>query len=167
MHGEQMRVEGLNGISVVALRGDLDAWSARELEDLIDGLIDSGKRDVIVDMTEADFVGNSVISVLLGFAGRMRKSGGKLKMCGLPDLVGYVFEVLEVEGHLNVFEDRTGALLSYPEKFRRHLSIQDRRNDIDRRKADLPFQGKDRRKSERRRAPLQGPGPSLPALVFA
>ena len=165
MYGEHMRVEGLNGISVVALSGDLDAGSAHKLEDLLDGLIGMKKKLVIVDMTEAGFVGNSVISVLLGFVGRMRKSRVELKMCGVPDLVGHVFGILGVEKHLSIFEDRVGAILSSPEKNRRHLSIQDRRNSIDRRKANLPFQGDDQRKKERRRAPSQGPG--LPALVFA
>lgn len=162
-----MRVERLNGISVVALDGDLDVESARKLENLLDDLAAGGKKTVIVDMTEAGFVGNSVISVLLGSVGRMRKSGGNLKMCGVPDTVNYIFDILEVAKYLDTFEDRIGALISCPEKTRHHLSIQDRRKGTNRRKANFPFQGENRRRKERRRSPSQGPGLGLPALVFA
>lgn len=167
MHKEQMRVEGLNGISVVELKGDFDAGSVREMEALFDSLIRMRKKLVIVDMTEAGFIGNSVISLLLGSVGRMRKSGIELKMCGVPDLVSHVFTILGVEEHLSIFEDRIGAILSSPEKHRRRVSIQDRRAGTDRRKSDLSFQGEDRRRGERRRAASQGPGSGLPALVFA
>ncbi len=162
-----MRVEELNGISVVELKGDLDAGSVHEMDALFDGLIDIKKKLVIVDMAEAGFVGNSIISSLLGSVGRMRKSGVELKMCGVPDLVGHVFGILGVEKHLSIFKDRVGAILSSPEKDRRHLSIQDRRKCTDRRKADLPFRGEDRRRGQRRRARSQDSGLGLPGLVFA
>ena len=162
-----MRVEGLNGISVVEFKGDLDAGAAIELKDILDNLVRMKKKSVIVDMTKASFVGNSIISMLLGTAGCMRKSGAELKMCGVPDLVGHVLEILEVKEHLGVFEDRIGAILSSPVEHRRHLDIQDRRKGADRRKANLPFPGEDRRKRTRRRSPSQDRGISFPALVFA
>ena len=162
-----MRVEGLNGISVVAFKGDLDAGSVRELENLLDGLAGMKKRLVIVDMAEAGFVGTSVISALLGSVGRMRKNGVELKVCGVPDSVDNVFEILGVEEHLGIFEDRVGAILSGPAEDRYHLGIQDRRKGTDRRKTDLPFHGGDRRKGERRRTLSQGPGSGRHVLLFA
>ncbi len=122
---------------------------------------------LIIDMAKAGFVGNSVISVLLGTAGQLLKSSGELKLCGVPESVCCIFELLEVGDHVDVFDDRTGAILSYPKKMRRNISVQDRRRLTDRRRAALPYPEENQRRCQRRCSASSNQGLNLPLLVFA
>lgn len=167
MPSGKMCVERLNGISIVVFKGDFDAESVCDLENLLDCLMITGKKMLIIDMAEADFVGNSVISVLLGTVGQLRRSNGELKLCSVPESVCCIFELLEVGDHVDVFDDRMGAILSYPKKMRRHLSVQDRRRVTDRRRAALPYPGENQRRCQRRFSASSNQGLNLPSFVFA
>ncbi len=65
---------------VVAVRGNVDLYSAPELGRRIDELIDAGKTLYAIDLTEASFVDSTTLGVLVAAIMRLRLHGGRLAL---------------------------------------------------------------------------------------
>lgn len=80
---------------VVAVQGEVDLYSAPELREHIDGLIDAGKILQAIDLTEACFVDSTTPGVLVGAVMRLRLHDGRLALaCEEPEIL----RVLEITG---------------------------------------------------------------------
>ncbi len=144
-------LEECPGLYIVTVKGDLDADSLPETEYVLDALVREGKRHILIDLTQARFVACSAMSALFECADQMRLHGGTLKACGVRGIQKEVFQSLDFWDNLAMFEDRTGAILSYPVEVRIALGVDDRRIGRDRRASDTSFRGRDRRARRRRR----------------
>jgi anti-sigma B factor antagonist len=67
------------------------------VESSIRGIIDSGVRKLVIDMTHLDVIDSSGIGVLVSCAGHMHQMGGRLRLAGIHGMVARVFETI----HLN------------------------------------------------------------------
>jgi len=63
---------------VVAVRGELDLFTAPELRSLIADLIDQGKTGLVVDLVETSFIDSSGLAALVGALKRVAAAGGRL-----------------------------------------------------------------------------------------
>jgi anti-sigma B factor antagonist len=63
---------------VVAVRGELDLFTAPELRALIGELIDQGKTCLIVDLVATSFIDSSGLASLVGALKRVTEAGGRL-----------------------------------------------------------------------------------------
>ena len=73
---------------VVAVRGDVDLYSAPELRRSLDELIGSGKTRVLVDLTETSFIDSTTLGVLVGAIKRLRVHDGRLALaCDDPSIL--------------------------------------------------------------------------------
>ena len=151
MKNDRVVVEGLDGISVVTLRGDFDIGLAQEVEQVLTSLMEEGSLNVVIDMTHVGFIGSTTIGVLLGCAGRIRRRKGELKICGVPQNMKSIFKVLGVGKFIAVCEDRTAALLASPQEVRQRLGLNEQRQE----KEQTGTEGSvaPARKGERKRTP--------------
>ncbi|MBX5466562.1 MAG: STAS domain-containing protein [Firmicutes bacterium] len=79
---------------VVALKGDLDLKSAGELRQALDQLIDRfPDRDLIIDLTEVEFVDSSGLGVILGRYKRLSARGRSLQLTGVRPPVRTVLDL--------------------------------------------------------------------------
>ena len=144
-------LEERSGLSVITVKGDLDADSLPETEYVLDSLVREGRRHILIDLTRAGFVACSAMSVLFEHADQMRLHGGSLKACGLRRVQKEIFQSMDFWDNMAMFEDRTGAILSCPVEVRIALGVDERRTGTDRRASDEPFRGRDRRARRIRR----------------
>ncbi len=90
----------LESDAVVAVKGELDFDSAPRFREQILQLINQGIVNIVVDLSEMDFVDSSGLGVLVGTLKRMRERGGTLilrspsanasrvlEVCGLDKLL--------------------------------------------------------------------------------
>jgi anti-sigma B factor antagonist len=68
------------GRAVVAVRGDLDLFTAPRLRDALIGASELGARHVIVDLTAVTFIDSTALGVLIGAAKRLHTAGGALDL---------------------------------------------------------------------------------------
>lgn len=83
--------------TTLRIRGELDALSVTELRPLIESVIDDGRRDVIVDLSQLRLVDSSGVGALVSLYKRVRAAGGKVTFVGVTDQPLVIFKLLRLD----------------------------------------------------------------------
>lgn len=78
--------------TVVVLDGRLDTNTSPQLEEFAGKLFESGKNEILVDMSKCDFVSSAGLRVIVAMQKRVM-TGGSLAFCGVHPEVMDVFEM--------------------------------------------------------------------------
>jgi anti-sigma B factor antagonist len=95
---------------VVAVRGDIDLYSAPEFRQRISEVIDSGKTHIVIDLCDASFIDSTTLGVLVGAIKRLRTRGGSLSIACQDSGILRVFEITGLDQVVAVHETREEAL---------------------------------------------------------
>jgi anti-sigma B factor antagonist len=95
--------------TVLRLRGEVDCLSSPYLRGVLDASIDAGQSDVVLDLTELDFMDASGLRVIASAADRLEMLGGGLAIRSPSALV---LRMLDITGmaELMVANPRDPAL---------------------------------------------------------
>lgn len=99
-----------NDITIVAFAGNLDSATAPLAQQALDGILASGGRKIVVDFTGLDYISSAGLRVLLGTAKRLGGGAGALRLFGLNETVGEVFQISGFSTILAVFATEAEAL---------------------------------------------------------
>jgi anti-sigma B factor antagonist len=95
---------------VVTASGELDLHAAPALRETLLQLIELGRTEVVVDMSEATFVDSTVIGVLTGRLRELREMGGSLSLvCRNPNVLR-TFEIAGVARNFVLYPTLPDAL---------------------------------------------------------
>ena len=86
--------------AVLEVAGEVDVYTGTTLRDRISGLLDSGVRDLIVDLGRVDFIDSTGLGVLVGALNRARELGGSLQLVCAQERV---LKLLRITGLDQVF----------------------------------------------------------------
>ena len=94
-------VEKDNGtVSVLELGGRLDSNTSKILEDKVMELLGQGKKQILMDFKEVDYINSTGLRVLLLALQQLKKIQGKLVLSSIKD---YMKEVFEISGYTEIF----------------------------------------------------------------
>ena len=79
--------------TVVHVAGEIDVYTAPTLREELAGLVDDGKTDIVVDLTDVSFMDSTGLGVLVGALKRVRTTGGDLKLVIDQEKVLKVFRI--------------------------------------------------------------------------
>lgn len=110
--GERVRIETERyGESwLVTVAGDIDLHSAPELRDRLAALGDPGVEQVVVDLSECEFLDSMGLGVLLGAKKRMAREGRELHIVVTSPDVRRIFEITMLDRVLDLHATRAEAL---------------------------------------------------------
>ena len=96
---------------VISVSGELDRLSAPSLRGLIDEQIaDERIRQLVLDLTEVEFMDGGGLRLLLDASDAMRKAGRRFcVVCTNPHVLR-LFTLVDVRGQLNVVRSRASVL---------------------------------------------------------
>jgi anti-sigma B factor antagonist len=95
---------------VVAVRGEIDIFTAPEFKALIAAAIDAGRDTVVVDLSAATFIDSSSLGVLISAHRRLGLRDGRLIIaCDVPE-VRKTFAITGLDAVLTVVGTREEAL---------------------------------------------------------
>lgn len=83
--------------TTLRVRGELDALSAPELRPLFDELIDGGRGDITVDLSELRLVDSSGVGALVSLYKRVRAHGGEVRFTGVTAQPLVIFKLLRLD----------------------------------------------------------------------
>ena len=90
----------------IRVRGEIDMATAPQLRELLEQLVSSGSRRIVLDCRELEFLDSSGIGVLVAARNRMG-DGAELVIESPPPQVLKVLEITGVSEHLSVVSDTT------------------------------------------------------------
>ena len=79
--------------SVIALRGEIDVYTAPRLRQAIIDLVDGGATRIVVDMAKVDFLDSTGLGVLVGGLKRVRLQDGSLAIVATQDKILKIFDI--------------------------------------------------------------------------
>jgi anti-sigma B factor antagonist len=95
---------------IISVGGEVDLHAAPDLKERIVGLIEEGKRQLVVDLTDATFIDSTAIGILVGARNRLLESGGSLEVACSHKNVLKVFEITGLERVLSLHLERSDAV---------------------------------------------------------
>jgi anti-anti-sigma factor len=105
--------ERKDGFLVLGLEGRLDATNSKMFEDKILAVIDEGERQLVIDLSQLNYVSSAGLRVFLLASKRLSPAGGKLVLCSLQEPVKEVFEIVGFFSILSILGSRDEALKSF------------------------------------------------------
>src|SRR5688500_12258770 len=88
------------GAAVLAVRGDVDVYTAPRLREQLVELVSQGKHRIVVDLEGVEFLASTGLGVLVGGLKRVRTHDGDL---GLVCTQHRILKVFEITGLTKVF----------------------------------------------------------------
>jgi len=89
-----------NGITILAVDGNLDGDGTMALEERVVALLENGETKLLFDFSGLDYINSSGLRVLVLAYQRLKKASGTVAICGIKD---YIQEVFEVSGYDKIF----------------------------------------------------------------
>jgi len=106
----QIKRTKVENYAVISLTGDMDAYDAEAFDGVVNEVINSGDRDVIVDFSGLKYISSSGLRALITLRKQVLKKGGKLGLVSLSDKVLEVFKVSKLLGIFDVYNSMEDAL---------------------------------------------------------
>jgi anti-sigma B factor antagonist len=97
----EIKTEKLDGdVTVIALAGEVDLYTAPEFKEALLEAIADGPKTVVVDLTDTTFIDSTTLGVLVGGLKRLRPDGRTLALvCSDPNIT----KIFEITGLDKVF----------------------------------------------------------------
>ena len=87
------KVEENNNTCIVHLNGEIDMATGPELRQRIVQYVQDGHINIVLDLTNVDFVDSTGLGVLIGGLKRTRSHGGDLRCIGLTEPLKEMFKL--------------------------------------------------------------------------
>ena len=104
---EATRVKDVN---VIALRGEIDVYTAPLLRQKIVDLVDEGALNIVVDMEKVDFLDSTGLGVLVEGLKRVRTRGGDLSIVVTQDKILKIFDITGLNKAFPIYGSRDQAV---------------------------------------------------------
>jgi len=95
---------------VVAVRGDLDLFTAPDLKQSLTEAIEGGTTRIVVDLDEATSIDSTTLGVLIAAVKRLRIRGGDLAVVCTDPRIAKTFEITGLDEVFGVRGTREEAL---------------------------------------------------------
>ena len=98
---------------VIAVTGEVDLFTAPELKERLVELIDSGQRQIIIDLSETTFLDSTGLGVLIGALKRLRASDGELVIVNQEASIAKTFEITGLDQIFTIRPTLADALTAF------------------------------------------------------
>jgi len=86
-----------HGVGVIAPRGRLNMVAARQLREILSGLVEAGTSRIVVDLEETSFMDSSGLGALISGLKSARQAGGDLRITRPTAAVVAVLEMTNLD----------------------------------------------------------------------
>ena len=95
---------------LIAVRGEIDLFTAPEFKQRVMAPIAAGIERVVVDLTETTFIDSSSLGVLIGAHRRLKLRGGSLVIVCDNDAITKTFRITGLDGVFTIVSSLDDAL---------------------------------------------------------
>ena len=104
------------GVSVIDLRGYLDAHTAPDLEYAFQKLLNEKKFNIVVNCKDLSYISSAGLGVFMAFIEDVRKNQGDIKLTNMSPKVYNVFDLLGFPILYEIYKDELEAVKKFGER---------------------------------------------------
>ena len=97
-------------LNVIAVRGEIDLFTAPELKQVLAESIQAGRNYIVVDLTETTFLDSTALGVLIGAVKRLRPRSGALAIVNVDENIAKTFEITGLDQIFTIRPTRDEAV---------------------------------------------------------
>ncbi|HSX68199.1 anti-sigma factor antagonist [Nocardioides sp.] len=99
-----------DGVSVVAVKGEIDVYTAPRLRDRITDLVGGGAYRIVVDLEGVEFLDSTGLGVLVGGLKKVRAHGGSLQLVCTQERLLKIFRITGLAKVFVIHDDLDSAI---------------------------------------------------------
>lgn len=100
-------------IWLIGVNGRLDQSLNPKLEETLQGLLQQEQYQLIVDLTETNYINSGGLRALVSAWRRTHENSGNLVICGLSERLQEIFSMVGFDKVFQIYSDQTAALKSF------------------------------------------------------
>lgn len=100
-------------VAVVTISGRIDSATSTEFEAALQDAIAKGKRNLILDMSQVEFLSSSGLRVLVTTLKTLRKTGGDICIAQPSQRARDAIDIAGLDVLFKSFDDREAAIASF------------------------------------------------------
>ena len=113
MSGFEVNRKDVDEVSVVYLKGYLDAHTAPEFENALQTLVDENRVRIVVNLRDLNYISSAGLGVFMGFIENIREKEGDIKLTEMTEKVYRVFDLLGFPVLYEIFNSEAEAIQKY------------------------------------------------------
>jgi anti-sigma B factor antagonist len=98
---------------VVQVEGQLIIGNRQELKELVQAIVDTGERRILIDFSRTGYIDSSGLGALVSISKRIREAGGELRLAGLNEDLRSLFELTKLDTLFTISETPQQALAGF------------------------------------------------------
>lgn len=103
-------------VSIIDVKGYLDAHTAPELENIFNKLLEQKKFRVVVNFNELNYISSAGLGVFMAYIETMRQNNGDIKFANLKENVYNIFDLLGFPLLYEFYKDEKEAINKFIEQ---------------------------------------------------
>lgn len=101
----------LKRVDIVKVVGRIDSYSAPQLEEALENIVDQGRFRIVVEMTEVDFISSKGWWVLIETQKSCKRyNRGELILVNIQDKIRESLDLVGMGSYFNIYDDITVAV---------------------------------------------------------
>ncbi|MCS7229746.1 MAG: STAS domain-containing protein [Candidatus Kryptonium sp.] len=109
----EVKINHKDSFIILKMKGYLDAYTSLEFEEKMKEIVESGNYKIIVNMKNLSYISSAGFGVFMAFVDEVRRNGGDIKFCCLPEKIDEIFELLGFKHIFDVLNDENEAVKSF------------------------------------------------------
>lgn len=90
-------------LPLIELEGEVDVYTAPQLKQQMINLLESGAKEMVVDLTKVDYLDSTALGVLIGGLKRMREMDGNMVLVCPNPRIRRVFEITGLDKIFDIY----------------------------------------------------------------
>ena len=103
------------GRHVIAVKGEVDLFTAPELKQRLVAVADGGTTRVVMDLSDTTFLDSTALGVLIGAVKRLRALDGELVIVNIDETIARTFEITGLDQIFTIRATRDEAVAALDE----------------------------------------------------
>jgi anti-sigma B factor antagonist len=108
-----IREKDVDGGVVLSVGVALKGTGEISLKERIDELVNEGRLQILIDMRDVPYVDSSELGRLIRAHLSVRKAGGRVRLCNVPDRVLSLLKITRLDTVLDIYSTEEAALAAF------------------------------------------------------
>jgi anti-sigma B factor antagonist len=100
-------------VSIIKIMGSVDAFTAGEATAFLKGEVDAGRTQLVVDLTEVEYMSSAGLRTVLMILKQVRQFDGDLRLANPQEAVAKVLTMAGLTSIMSIYADLESAIDSF------------------------------------------------------